>query len=368
MRQDSLLYPFALLASVQTAHALPGAAAADDVAVVDDEPLTTSLSLRDEDTSVQPYEYDGQTSPVPRRRRRSIDWNRLVEECPNVMREMKKELSTLPRWIMQPIGYSGAAMSGAWTVCHQLGYRDCRGPVMGGVTVAFPLIFNALSDNMEGGPKHQGARPAEAPNGPQEHAKSRRDGKLATRRRHQHAVRMIEDTLLKSASSTGGSALRYDSIAEVQPSAGADAGFSHLAARRLADNGGYAVDIRGLTLGSDGPAMDHRFTSRGDGTGDVQIRPSVPAGVARRADHAGFKISYKVVEDGDLGLEPDADGVDWASDTMAQDWAKRADENHNMGDYIAAVTMGDSGTVVQFRVIPEKGGFGENYEDVNTCN
>ncbi|KAK7946969.1 uncharacterized protein PG986_011290 [Apiospora aurea] len=351
MREHSRLCLVALLASAQAAQALSGR---------DDEGSTTtglSLWAAGEETSVQPLE-----------RRADIDWNHLIDRCPVILDDVAQRLSMMPDWIMEPLGYGLGGAIIARGTCQTLGYRECQGPTNVGIGTGIILVMKSIGQNMQGGSKHQGAQAVDTPTktGRKRHAP---DAKLASRRRA-HAVRMIGDALQSSGSSSTRGSARYESIAEVQPSAThGDASFSHLAARRLADHGGYAVDIRGLSLGQDGPAMDHRFTDRGDGTGDVQIRPSVSAGegLERRADHAGFKISYKVIEDGDLGLEPDEQGVEWAADTLAADWAKRADETQ-MGDYIAAITMGDSGTVVQFRIIPEKGGFGDNYEDVNTCN
>ncbi|KAK8024472.1 hypothetical protein PG993_012538 [Apiospora rasikravindrae] len=354
MRQDSLLYPIALLASAQAAQGLSATPTGRD----DAGETTTDLSIRaaGEESSVQAFE-----------QRRDIDWDKLIDKCPVVLDDVSQRLSMLPQWIMEPLGYGVGGAIIARGTCQTLGYRECQGPTNVGVGAGVIMVMKSIGQNMEGGSKHQGAQPVDTPT--KTGRRQARDAKLASRR-HIHAVRTIEDALL-SSSSIGGSA-RYESIAEVQPAAD-DPSFSHLAARRLAENGGYAIDIRGLSLGENGPAMDHRFTDRGDGTGDVQIRPSLSASagggerLGRRADHAGFKISYKVVEDGDLGMEPESEGVDWAGNALANDWAKRADED-KISDYVAAITMGSAGTVVQFRIIPESGGFGENYEDVNTCN
>ncbi|KAI2622712.1 hypothetical protein GGS26DRAFT_567327 [Hypomontagnella submonticulosa] len=55
-------------------------------------------------------------------------------------------------------------------------------------------------------------------------------------------------------------------------------------------------------------------------------------------------------------------------DRVAQDWRKRAEGDHSINDYIGLIDFGNPIGRIQFRIIPEAGGFGDQYEPVDRCN
>ncbi|KAK8074136.1 hypothetical protein PG994_005035 [Apiospora phragmitis] len=305
MKRDCALCLTALLSGIPMVQPLPGAAADPAISPVEpthfgpQEETTTitttsnSLALR-EDGALQPYRQhlaadldDG-------------DWPGIIKECSAVYDKLKHDISTLPDWVWQPLAKGLPLPVAAGGTCHFLGFPRCAGATAVGVAGAMHIILQGVAD--EKAKKKQGARPAATKvkgDGGGKGKRTRRGEreKMASRR-----ARMIETRL--SILSRGRA--RVESVAEVLKE-GEDekeerlVPSSHLAAR-LADQGGYVVDITGLSLCiEDGPVADHRFTDRGDGTGDVHVRPrAFSAGLGRRADGAGFKVSYKVVNEGTI--------------------------------------------------------------------
>lgn len=55
------------------------------------------------------------------------------------------------------------------------------------------------------------------------------------------------------------------------------------------------------------------------------------------------------------------------AEAVQNDWQSRVESDHNIGDYIGLIDFGGIGRI-QFRIIPESGGFGENAETVSQCS
>lgn len=146
-----------------------------------------------------------------------------------------------------------------------------------------------------------------------------------------------------------------------------------LSARDQEGEPSHTLEVRGLRSAPDEPAADHRLVLRGGGHGHVTITPSAARAAAtaadqpldKRADAPAFKIAWETVDVG-FGV-PEKAGYDFICDAAGRDWGNRADGNDKIADYIGALEVGDAGSL-QFRIIPEKNGFAENFEQVETCN
>ncbi|KAK8087629.1 hypothetical protein PG997_002590 [Apiospora hydei] len=318
MQPNQLLYLSVLLAGVQAAVARPGSA---DLAVRHDETTTT--------TSVQLYQRD---YGIP------LFYDKLVST-----------VSATPGWWWQALAQGAQWPVGAWGVCHQLGFQRCSGSAAVGVAAGLRVMVNEINSGQDS--PRNGAEAAELP------TKTGNSKMIEARRLR---ARVAGDLVASGATLESVSDVR--SLRNARRDASADG-----AAK------GYAFDIRGLAEKNGSPTADYRFTAFGDGTGHVHVVPrqkkTMASALGKRGGSPGFKISYQVRERGNPDVFPSPQAVEIATSGIADDWAKRADEGKDrFGDYIGAIGMGSSGTTVQFRIIPEKNKFGENYEDVNKCN
>ncbi|KAK7941558.1 uncharacterized protein PG986_013945 [Apiospora aurea] len=260
-------------------------------------------------------------------------------------------VSAAPGWWWQALAQGAQWPVAAWGVCHQLGFQRCSGSAAVGAAAGLRVMVNEINSGQDS--PRNGAEAAELPT---------KTGNS----------KMIEARRLRArvAGDLASSGIAFESVSDVRSLRNArrdTAGDTAAAA-------GYTFDIRGLAEEKGGPAADYSFTAFGDGTGHVHVVPrrnktAAPGTLGKRGGSPGFKISYRVRERGNPDIFPSPHAVDIATRGIADDWARRADEGKDQfGDYIAAIGMGSSGTTVQFRIIPEKNKFGENYEDVNKCN
>ncbi|KAI1370488.1 hypothetical protein F4677DRAFT_451367 [Hypoxylon crocopeplum] len=129
---------------------------------------------------------------------------------------------------------------------------------------------------------------------------------------------------------------------------------------------GHSIDVRGVRELGQEIRTDFRIASRFDGSGDIQTTPFSKDSVVRRASTtAGYKISWEV--SGRTGNKPPSQAVTSLGQVVADDWRTRVQAQQNIGDYIGLIDLESCGRI-QFRIIPEDGGFGTGFETVDKCN
>lgn len=122
---------------------------------------------------------------------------------------------------------------------------------------------------------------------------------------------------------------------------------------------------------SDNFAMDHTVTNYDDGTGSIQVAPSLnstasPGNIIKRHDGPGFKFNYQRFDTNTNFLgSPDLSQLPDYSNAVSLDWASRVDDD-GADEYIFTGGI-DHLFTFGMRIIPESLGFGEEYEDVNIC-
>ncbi|KAK8054865.1 hypothetical protein PG993_000092 [Apiospora rasikravindrae] len=328
MQPDHFLHLSALLTGLQTATARPGSS---DLAVRHEETTTVELYRRDDGIPLS-------------------DMGDVMRECHIFYDKLVTTVSMTPGWWWQALAKGTMAPLTSWGVYHQFGFPRCAGSATVGMAAGLRIMLHDVNSGQDS--RQSGAEAAQLP------TKTGNSKMIEARRLR---ARVAGD--LEASESV------FESVSAVRslPYARRGAGAGDTAAV------GYSLDIRGLAEEKGGPAADYRLTAFGDGTGHVHFSPrqnETKAGaLGKRGGGPGFKITYKVLERGNPDVFPNGQAINIATSGIADDWAKRADEDRDhFGDYVGAIGMGTSGTTVQFRIIPEKGGFGDNYEDVNTCS
>jgi len=120
---------------------------------------------------------------------------------------------------------------------------------------------------------------------------------------------------------------------------------------------------------------DIYFTTYANRTGTVRTIHVPVAGIGKRHDGAGFKVSWKAVDWNSQAMsQPGATPViGWVaqelSTAISRNWVWWVD-NRNLEEWIGYVRINYIMLrllSVGLRIIPELTGFGENYEDVGIC-
>ncbi|XXG99268.1 hypothetical protein Hte_005605 [Hypoxylon texense] len=130
------------------------------------------------------------------------------------------------------------------------------------------------------------------------------------------------------------------------------------------DGSGHFVEVRGVHERGQDVTTDFHIYSRHDGSGDVRAIPYTEDHLGRRAGTAGYKTAWEVSSRNGVPPRPAITGL---AEVVQDDWQSRVESDHNIGDYIGLVDFGGTGRI-QFRIIPESGGFGENFETVDKCS
>ncbi|KAI4864399.1 hypothetical protein F4820DRAFT_449104 [Hypoxylon rubiginosum] len=120
--------------------------------------------------------------------------------------------------------------------------------------------------------------------------------------------------------------------------------------KRRQDYGHFMEFIRALTVPSGG-IRAVPFTT---GTDRLERRTGGP----------GFKTVWQVHS---RTGSPPAPVASQLADILENDWKSRVESDHSIGDYIGAVNFDKIG-YIQLRIIPETGGFGDNFETTEKCS
>ncbi|KAI0377217.1 hypothetical protein F5Y04DRAFT_285162 [Hypomontagnella monticulosa] len=127
---------------------------------------------------------------------------------------------------------------------------------------------------------------------------------------------------------------------------------------------GHSMEVRGVREPGQDSATDFQVYSRNDGSGHIRATPSTGTdGLERRTDGPGFKTVWKVHS---RSGSPPAPASSEMADLLKGDWKGRVEADHSIGDYIGAVNFAKHG-YIQLRIIPESGGFGNNFESTDKC-
>lgn len=154
--------------------------------------------------------------------------------------------------------------------------------------------------------------------------------------------------------------------------------------KRLQDYGHF-MEVRGVREPGQNSTTDFQIYSRNDGSGDIRAIPSTTGTdrLERRTGGPGFKtvwqvsiwpsllkyllLSFLSIQVHSRTGSPPAPVASQLADILKNDWTSRVESDHSIGDYIGAVDFDKIG-YIQLRIIPETGGFGNNFETTDKCS